>query len=85
MPQDNGQLKNLVHELRTRVAELERQVAELKQQGTGPGPGDWRRTIGMFGDDPGMRRLFDDALKIRERDREKARRSNKKRRSRVKA
>jgi hypothetical protein len=35
---------------------------------------DWRSTIGMFGDDPIMKEIFDEALKIRERDREQARR-----------
>jgi hypothetical protein len=35
---------------------------------------DWRRTIGMFTDNPGMKELFAEAMKLREADRKKARR-----------
>jgi len=35
---------------------------------------DWRRTVGMFTDDPGMKELFAEAIKLREADRRKARR-----------
>ena len=45
---------------------------------------DWRRTIGMFTDDPGMLEVFEEAMKIREADRERARRgSGKKPRARA--
>jgi hypothetical protein len=35
---------------------------------------DWRRTIGMFTDNPGMKELFAEAMRLREADRGKARR-----------
>jgi hypothetical protein len=58
-----------------RVAALERQVAELKTDlANGHRPKDWRRTIGMFTDDEVMKSIFDEALKFREKDRERARR-----------
>jgi len=64
-----------IDELKARVAALERQVAELKEAGSSrPRERDWRSTLGMFGDDPVMKQIFDEALKIREADREKARR-----------
>ena len=34
---------------------------------------DWRRTVGMFTDNPGVLELFADAQKIRKADRKKAR------------
>jgi len=34
---------------------------------------DWRRTIGAFTDDEGMKRILRDALRLREADRKKAR------------
>ena len=58
-----------------RVAALEQQVAELKAAvADGRRPKDWRRTIGMFAGDEVMKRIFDEALKLREKDRERARR-----------
>jgi len=61
--------------LEQRVAALERQWAEMQSaKANGPGKNDWRQTVGMFSDDPGMLELFADAMKIREADREKARR-----------
>lgn len=61
--------------LEARVAALEQKVKELEAAVANEVPKkDWRRTIGMFGDDPGMKEVFDEALKYRERDREKARR-----------
>ncbi len=66
--------------LEQRVAALERQVAQIKVQHTnGPRRKDWRKTVGMFTDDPGMLELFADAMKIREADRQKARRRQSKR------
>ena len=64
-----------VRELERRVATLEDKVAQLAS-GNGPSrpAKDWRTTIGMFGDDPMMKQIFDEAAKIRERDRAKARR-----------
>lgn len=61
--------------LEERVAILERQVAELKAaQANGTQEKDWRRTIGMFSGDEVMKRIDEEALKYREKDREKARR-----------
>jgi hypothetical protein len=62
--------------LEERVAALEREVAELKaSSGNGSSPKDWRRTIGMFTDDPAMQRLFAEAMRLRETDRARARRT----------
>ena len=57
-----------------RVVALEREVAVLKA-GKGASAKDWRRTVGMFTDDPEMQRLFDEAMKLREADRARARRT----------
>ncbi len=58
-----------------RVAALEREVAALKAAAVnGARPKDWRRTIGLFTDDPGMQRVFEEAMKLREADRARARR-----------
>jgi hypothetical protein len=62
-----SQLEKRVHALEKRVGELEKIAANGRQK-------DWRRTVGMFTDDEGMQDLFKEALKIRERDRERARR-----------
>jgi len=65
--------------LEQRVAALERQWAEMQSsRANGPAKNDWRQTVGMFTDDPGMLELFADAMKIREADREKARRRSRK-------
>jgi len=34
---------------------------------------DWRRTVGVFTDDPGMQSILRDAMRLREADRKKAR------------
>ena len=61
--------------LEQRVETLERELAELKAAvANGTPVKDWRRTIGMFTDDPGMQEVFQEALNIREADRERARR-----------
>ena len=61
--------------LEQRVAKLEQQMAELQATlANGAQKKDWRRTIGMFTDDPGMQELFKEAMKIREADRARARR-----------
>ena len=66
--------------LKQRVASLEQQIAQLQaQQANGPGHEDWRQTVGMFTDDPGMLELFAQAMSIREADRQEARRKTKKR------
>jgi hypothetical protein len=67
--------------LEQRIAALEKEVADLKalQTNNGSRKKDWRRTIGMFTDNPGMLELFDEAMKIREADRREARRGHGKR------
>ena len=58
-----------------KVAALERQVAELKAEVARLAqPKDWRSTIGMFSGDEGMKELFEEAHKLREADRARARR-----------
>jgi hypothetical protein len=60
--------------LEKRVAQLESQMAEMKAVLRRlEGPKDWRSTVGMFANDEGMRQIFDEAIKIREADRAKAR------------
>jgi hypothetical protein len=61
--------------LEERVAALEQEVAELKaSSANGSSTKDWRHTIGMFTDDPAMQRLFEDAMRLRDADRARARR-----------
>ena len=65
--------------LADRVAALEREVAALKTgMPNGSSSKDWRRTIGMFTDDPGMLAVFEEAMKIREADRARVRRQPRK-------
>jgi hypothetical protein len=59
--------------LEQRVAALEQGFATLQSQRGKGGEKDWRRTIGIFTDNPGMKELFAEALKLREADRKKAR------------
>jgi hypothetical protein len=66
--------------LEQRIAALEHELSELKaRQGNGPVK-DWRRTVGRFTDNPGMKELFAEAMKLREADRRKARRRQQSRR-----
>jgi hypothetical protein len=60
--------------LEQRVAVLEQELSELKAQRGNAHVEDWRRTVGMFTDNPGMKDLFADAMKLREADRRKPRR-----------
>lgn len=61
--------------LEQRVAALEMQLAAMQSH---PNDGEkqrpWLRTMGMFAGDAGMKEIFDEALKIREADRRRARR-----------
>ncbi|MBM4069544.1 MAG: hypothetical protein FJ271_11430 [Planctomycetes bacterium] len=58
-----------------RLAKLEEQVQQLEsERANGSRRPDWRRTIGIFTDDPSMQQLFSEAMRIREADRKKARR-----------
>ena len=68
--------------LEKRVAQLEMQMAKLQSELSSSPPKngkDWRRTIGMFTDDPGMKAIFEEARKLREADRRKTRQSASKR------
>jgi hypothetical protein len=66
--------------LEQRVATLEQELAELKLQRGKERDKDWRRTIGIFTDNPGMKGLFTEAMKLREADRRKARRRQRRKR-----
>ena len=57
--------------LEERVAALEKKLAELEKSTNGSYQKDWRRTVGMFTGDEGMKRVFEEAKKIRERVRQK--------------
>ena len=68
--------------LKQRVESLEKQIAQMQaQQANGPGREDWRQTVGMFTDDPGMLELFAEAMRLREADRRKAGRKSRKSRA----
>ena len=67
--------------LEQRVAALEEELAGLKSRRRNGRAKDWRRTIGIFTDNPGMKELFAEAIKLREADRNKARRRRQKKRS----
>jgi hypothetical protein len=56
-----------------RVAILEQELSELKARRGNGRAKDWRRTVGMFTDNPGMKELFAEAVTLREADRSKAR------------
>lgn len=63
--------------LERRVKSLEAQVAQLQDElrsvaGVGKTK-DWRRTIGAFTDDEGVKEVLQDAMRLREADRRKAR------------
>jgi hypothetical protein len=58
-----------------RLAAVERQIAELRHVlVNGSQEKDWRSTIGMFTGDKVMKQIDEQARKIREADRRKARR-----------
>jgi hypothetical protein len=63
-----------------RVAVLEQELSQLKARPRAGKVKDWRRTVGMFAEDSGMKELFAEAMKLREADRLKARRRQPKRR-----
>ena len=62
--------------LEERVKVLESQVAQMRDELTSKGrrKKDWRRTIGAFTDDEGMQEILREAMRLREADRQKARR-----------
>jgi hypothetical protein len=68
--------------LEERVAALEKEVARLAgklRSDDEPGPHDWKLTLGMFANDPIMREIEEEGRKIREADRRRARRSQRRR------
>jgi hypothetical protein len=63
--------------LEERVAALEKEVARLSDLPRAPGePGrdDWKSVVGILANDPIMKEIDEETRKIRERDRERARR-----------
>ena len=62
-------------QIEQRLARLESRVDELQAELTAskrPGK-DWRRTIGAFTDDEGMKEILKGAMQLREEDRKRAR------------
>jgi hypothetical protein len=63
--------------LEQRVATLEQKVADLMDKVLSPPvEKDWRSTIGMFAGDSVMKEIDEEGRKIREADREQARRDH---------
>jgi hypothetical protein len=62
-------LEKRVKVLESQVAQLQEELRSVRSTKTK----DWRRTIGAFTDDEGMKALFEDAMRLRETDRRKAR------------
>lgn len=62
--------------LEERVEKLERAIVQLMAaKPKEPGRDDWKKTVGMFpADDPVMNQIHEEGRKIREADRERARR-----------
>ena len=61
-------LEKRMERLETQIAQIQKELQEVQRAGK-----NWRRTIGMFTDDDGMKSIFREALKLREADRKKAR------------
>ncbi len=67
-----------------RLAELERQVADLKAEVHRLAqPTDWRSAVGMFAGDEVMKRIDEAGRRIREADRQRARKAAKAKRRKV--
>jgi hypothetical protein len=57
--------------LEQRIERLERIVDELRsERSPEPGRDDWRRTVGAFSADPVAREVIDEALRLRETERQ---------------
>ena len=67
--------------LEQRVAALKHEVSELKARSGNGRVKDWRQTVGRFTDDPGMKEIFAEGMKLREAHRRKVRRPSPKKRS----
>lgn len=68
--------------LEHRLATVERKLDELQTVLASPPRSDWRQSIGVFTDRPGVLAILEEAQKLREADR---RRSRPRRRARAKA
>src|SRR5687767_9815318 len=77
-PRYGGRMK--ASTIEQRVAVLEQELSKLKAQRGSRHVKDWRRTVGMFTDNPEMKELFTEAMKLREADRRKARQRHRKKR-----
>lgn len=63
--------------LEERVSALEKQIAQLAEKILSPPvEKDWRSTIGMFRDDPLMKKIDEEGQSIREADRKRAKRDH---------
>ena len=82
-PTVEDRLAAMERRLTDRLAIIELQLTELKDQVGKVNEKDWRRTIGMFAGDEGMKEFFEEGRKIREADREKARKAEQKRKQRA--
>jgi predicted nucleic acid-binding Zn-ribbon protein len=65
----NPTLERRVKSLELQVSQLQSKLQSMPQQK----PKDWRRTIGAFTDDEGLKAILQDALRLREADRKKSR------------
>jgi hypothetical protein len=57
--------------LEERVAALEQEVAQMKAQHSN-GDKSWLRTMGKFAGDEGLKEVFEEAMKLRAKDRQRA-------------
>jgi hypothetical protein len=75
-------LASIEEMLDRRLASVERQLLSLKAEVEKATHKDWRETIGIFAGNEGIREVFEEAQKIREVDRHKARKAVAKRANR---
>ena len=72
-------------DLELRVAALEREIQQLRATvAAKPAEKNWRRTVGIFGNDPVMKRIMKEALRIRDENRKATRRPKSKAKRREK-
>lgn len=72
-------LEERVNTLEKQLAELQVQVQKLAR------PKDWRNAVGIFAGDEGMKEVFEEARKIREADRRRAKPKSSKSKKRVRS
>ena len=81
MPKTNKSASSVDSSLEKRLCVVESQLSELTtliQDQLTPRR-DWRKAIGIFTGDDGMKEFFEDAMKLREADRAKARKATRRR------